>query len=537
MHSNPKHTKHTKKNHLDYVNPNAPKGGNVKMAAGKASFDTLNPYSLKGQAAENMGLTYDRLMRRVWNEPFSLHPLIAQYVEVPDDRSSITFHLNPDARFHDGSQITASDVLFSYKTLKEKGRPNARRIYKIIKEVDIKDRHTITFSFDDGYDRETVMIIAIMPILSKAWWENRDFDAALTDIPLTNGPYKIKSFEVGRTITYERVPNYWAKDLFSNIGHYNFDTITYDYFRDDTIALEAVNKGELDIRREWDITKWQSGYGQNNPDLIKGVFEHNRPERANGFIFNLRKPIFRDHNIRKALSLAFHDEWVGANIFHDQLNRINSIYPNSALAYNNEKQREVSYRQDLKQADTLLKQSGWNITKGKRVNIETGETFSFDLIISTPIEEKIALAFKRNLERLGIDMNIRALDSSSFQQRKMSYDYDMIATFWQNSLSPGTEQSLYWSCKAAKEPAGFNYSGICLPELDQQTKQISNALTYDSLLKNAREIDRIIMSMNIMVPFYYKNTDYIAHSNKIKHPKETPIYGAVIESWWIEPEE
>lgn len=537
MHSSPKYGQGTPKNHLDYVNPDAPKGGHIKMAASRSSFDTLNPYSLKGQAAENMGLINDRLMRRVWDEPFSLYPLIAQSIEMPEDRSSITFHIHPQARFHDGSPITSADVLFSYKTLKEKGRPNAQRIYKLVDRVERINERTITFTFGEGFDRETAMIIAIMPVLSENWWKDRDFEAALTDIPLGNGPYKIKSFEMGRTVTYERVKDYWAKDLFANVGHYNFDTITYDYFRDDTIALEAFKKGDLDLRREWDITKWQSGYDGLRPHIIKGTFSHNRPERAHGFIFNLRRSIFTNDAIRQALSLAFNEEWVGKNIYHGQFKRIHSVFPNSVLAHTTQEKSPTSYRTALKHADTLLKDNGWVIKDGKRVNQSNGDDFSFELIVSTPIEEKIALAYKNNLARLGIELTIRVLDSATFQQRKLNYDYDMIATFWQNSLSPGTEQMLYWSCKAANEPARFNYSGICKPELDQNALGIANALTYDSLIEHAHKIDNIVMSSHVMIPFFYKDVDYIAYDNQLKQPKESPIYGTVIESWWIEQQE
>ncbi|MCK5385322.1 MAG: ABC transporter substrate-binding protein, partial [Alphaproteobacteria bacterium] len=289
--------------HLSYVNPDAPKGGSLKIAA-IGTFDTLNPYSLKGQPPENMNLIYDRLMRRVWDEPFTMVPLIAQSVNIPDDRSSITFHLNPEARFHDDSAITSQDVLFSFETLKEHGRPNMRRIYRLVEKAEIIDNHTIRFALGDTYDRETVMIIALMPVISKNWWETRDFDSTLLEPPLANGPYRIKEMEQGRTITYEHIKDYWAKDLFANKGQYNFDTITYNYFRDDTIALEAFKKGDLDLRREWDVSKWQSAYDDISPDMIRLSAPHQRPERTHGFIFNLRRKPFDDLNVRKALTLA-----------------------------------------------------------------------------------------------------------------------------------------------------------------------------------------------------------------------------------------
>ncbi len=519
---------------LDYVNPNASKGGYLKIAE-IGTFDSLNPYSIKGKAAKNMGLVYDRLMRRVWDEPFTMYPLIAKSVEIPEDRSSITFHLNPKARFHDGTPITSEDVLFSYETLKEYGRPNMRNIYKLVHDTKIIDERTIYFGFGEGYTSETVMILAMMPILSEKWWKTRDFNSTITESPLLNGPYKIREAEIGRKITYERVEDYWAKDLFVNIGQYNFNTITYDYYRDDTIALEAFKKGDLNLRREWDVSKWNSAYDGINNTQKRSVIAHQRPERAHGFIFNLRKSPFDDINVRKALSLAFDYDWVGNNLFHNEFKRINSYFPNSVLSSSTPKKEEqISIRLKLKIANDLLIKSGWIIKNGKRVHKDTNKALSFELMLSSSQEEKIALTYQRSLERLGIDLKTRMTDSATFQKRKNSYDYDMIAFYWQNSLSPGTEQALYWSCKAADTPSQFNYSGICNPELDSAATKIADAKTYADLTNHAHTIDRILLSEHISIPLFYKGVDYIAHSKNIKQPEITPIYGAVTESWWME---
>ncbi len=520
--------------YLSYVNPNAPKGGALKIAA-IGTFDSLNPYSIKGIAAKNMNLVYDRLMRRVWDEPFTLYPLIAEYVEVAQDRSSITFHINPKAQFHDGSSITTKDVLFSYETLKEHGRPNMRNIYKLVSNVEVLSAHKIKFTLGEDRTRETVMIIAMMPILSKAWWSEHSFDSTITQTPVLNGAYRIKESEIGRKITYERAPDYWAKDLFVNRGQYNFDSITYEYFRDDTIALEAFKKGDLNFRREWDINKWRTAYNGMIKDNEQLDSPHQRPERAHGFIFNLRRDPFNDINVRKALSLAFDYEWIGKNIFHGEFKRIDSFFPNSSLKYPVLHEKiDLSFRDKLKIASSLLQDSGWIIEGGSRINKDTKEPLSFELMISTKQEEKIALAYQKTLQRLGVDMKIRMNDSATFQKRKSSYDYDMIAFYWQNSLSPGTEQALYWSCAAASTPASFNFSGICNDKLDEAVKNIADAQTYGDLTNYAHEIDRILLSEHISIPLFYKNVDYIAHHKAIKHSDITPIYGAVIESWWME---
>lgn len=546
--------------HLKYANPDAPKGGELKISE-IGTYDTLNPYSIKGIAPPNMNLVYDRLMRRVWDEPFTLYPLIAEKYEIAEDRSWITFHLNPEARFHDDSPITSDDVLYSFETLKEHGRPNMRRIYKLIETIEIKSPREIHFKFGEGYDRETALIVAMMPVLSKQWWSSRKFNSTITEIPLLNGPYKIKSSETGQKITYERVKNYWAKDLLANKGHYNFNQITYEYFRDDTVALESFLKGNLNLRREWNVNKWQNGYTTLHPGYTRQEIKHNRPERAHGFIFNTRRPMFENREVRKALSLAFDDTWIAKNVFHNNFKRIESFFPNSHLdgsknlkpatanvmsewkehitpdAFQTTMTRlQSNHRQNLREASKTLEKAGWGIESGKRVNKSTKAPLAFEIILSTPQEEKIALSFQKNLKRLGIHAAIRKLDSASFQERKKNYDYDMIMTFWQNSLSPGTEQMLYWSCNAAKQKAQFNYSGICNPALDHFAQNIANAKNYAELTTNAHIIDRILLSEYVMIPLFYKGTDYIAYDVSITRPEKTPIYGAVTETWWKAPQ-
>lgn len=546
--------------HLDYVNPDAPKGGTLKMSA-IGSYDNLNPFTIKGVAAEGLELGYDRLMRRIWDEPFTMYPLIAQRADIAPDRSSVTFHINPKARFHDASPITAHDVMFSFEALRDHGRPNMRRIYKLVDKAEVKNDHEIYFHFGEGYDRETIMIFAMMPVLSKTWWSERKFDETLTDIPLLSGAYKIAANDTGRKITYERVPDYWAADLFVNKGHYNFNTIIYDYFRDDTIALQAFKKGDLSLRREMDIAKWESAYdGLESSGIVKFAAPHQRPERATGFIFNLRRPPFDDINVRKALSLAFDYDWIGKNLFYGQMKPISSVFPNSVLAAPPQiSQQELALiepwkdhlppdsfapregvtspaaanlRSQLKQADELLRASGWIIENGKRVNGKTKTTLSFEVLINTVQDERIATNYKSTLSKLGVDMHIRRLDSSTFTDRKMNYNYDMISLFWQNSLSPGTEQMVYWSCTAAQNTGSLNYSGICNPALDHFAAQIAQTKDYDALQTHAHILDRILISQHIFVPFFYKGVDYIAHAATIEHPQTTPIYGVVTESWW-----
>ncbi len=537
MHGNPKYDANAA--HLDYVNPKAPKAGHITMST-IGTFDTLNPYSIKGTAVQGLNLVYDRLMERVWDEPFTMYPLIAERIDIPEDRSSITVHINPKARFHDGSQITADDVIFSFKTLRESGRPNMRRIYKLVKTVEKRENLSVHFTFGDGYDQETVMIIALMPILSKTYWHNRIFDKTTLEIPLLNGPYEIEKFEPGRQITYKRKKDYWAKDTLTRIGHFNFQHITYDYYRDDTIALEAFKSGDIDIRREFDAGKWISAYdfpALSKGKVIKENIFHGRPERVRAMIFNTRRIPFDDIRVRKALNLIFDFEWINKNIFHGQYKQINSYFPNSELASQtqisvSQIKETASPRAKMHMANELLKESGWIVENGNRV--KNGKIFKFEILINTLEDEKIALHFKHSLKKLGIKTLIRTQDSASFLDRLNEYDYDMTLHYWQNSLSPGTEQMLYWTCEAANQPAQWNYAGICDKEIDALSSKIAQAKTRKELIDTTQQLDSKLLNGHYIIPLYYSGADYISYWKPIHRPNKTPLYGIVLETWWTD---
>ncbi len=563
MHGKPKYGPEAK--HLDYANPDAPKGGAVRIA-GIGTFDTLNPFSIKGNAPkEGLNLAYDKLMVRVWDEPFTLYPLIAESADVPEDRSSITFHLNPKARFQDSSPITADDVLFSFETLKKDGRPNMRRVYALVKTAEKIDDHTVKLTLGDGYNRETVMILAMMPVLSKKWWQGRTFDAPLLEPPLLNGPYKIASVDPGRQIVYQRDPNYWAKDLFTSIGHYNPDKVVYDFYRNDMVAFEAFKSHNLDLRREYDGGKWSTGYdfpAVKDGRVTKNAIPHNRPEKTRGFIFNTRRAPFDDIHVRKALTLLLDFEWINQNLFHGQYKRIASYYPNSELAAQgmpDAKQLEVlnpwkgkipdeafgaawvppssaspaARRKNMLEADALLKAARWIVKDGKRV--KDSKPFAFEIILDGPEDEKIAINFKNTLAHMGIAANIRTMDNANYIGRMNEYDFDMTANYWSNSLSPGTEQLLYWGCQAAKEPARWNYPGICSPAIDALSQQIANAKDRETLVATTRALDRVLMAGAYMIPLYYAGADNVASWGPLKKHDKTALYGMVMETWWVDP--
>ncbi|MCD8562666.1 MAG: extracellular solute-binding protein [Alphaproteobacteria bacterium] len=480
---------------------------------------------------------------------------------MPDDRSSITFRLNPAAKFQDGSPITADDVIFSFETLKEQGRPNMRRVYKLVSDAKILPDGRVKFTLGEEHDRETVMILAIMPVLSKKYWSGKTFDSASLEPPTTSGPYRIAEVDPGRRITYKRDPDYWAKDLLTAKGLYNFDQIIFDYYRDDTVAFEAFKAGETDFRREIDAGKWAEGYdfpALAKGDVVKEEIPHGRPERVNAFIFNTRRAPFDDIRVREALNLAFDFEWANANLFHGAFKRIASYYPNSELAaqgtpspeelailepFKNELTPDVfgpayqppvtnesTRRENLKKADALLKEAGWIVKDGVRQ--KDGKPFAFEILLSAPEDEKLALHLIHALQRLGIKARARTLDAANFRSRLNEYDFDMTLYYWISSLSPGTEQVLYWGCQAAKEPARWNFPGICNPAVDAIAASIPKAQTREDLLAHIHALDRILTHGQYIIPLYYKGTDNVAYKKDIHHPEAIPLYGMVIETWW-----
>lgn len=564
MHGNPKYPADFK--NLDYVNPDAPKGGTLRQAA-TGTFDSLNPFILKGTPAKGLDYVYDKLMSRVWDEPFTMYPLIAEKVDVPADRSAITFFLNPKAKFQDGTPITADDVIFSFETLREKGRPNMRTVYKLVKTADRIDSLTVKFTLGPGFNRETVMILSMMPVLPKAYWSGKNFEASGLGIPVGSGPYKVSLVDAPHRVDYERDPNYWAADLPVNKGVYNFDKVIFDYYRDDVVAFEAFKSGQLNLRREWDATKWANGY--NTPAvksgaIVKEVIPHGRAERVNSLIFNTRHAPFDDVRVREALGLTLDFKWVNDNLFYGLYKQVNSFFPNSNLAATgvpDEAQLKIldpfraglspavfgavwqlpvsgspdAMRENLRKADELLKEAGWVVKNGVRVNARTGKPFTFELLLGTQQEAKIGLAFTRNLKRLGIDANVHIVDVSNFQLRLKTYDYDMMLFYWNPSLSPGTEQMLYWSCAAAKQESRMNYAGVCDPAIDDIANAIAGTKDRDDLLAHTRALDRLLLWGHFIIPLYYPGVDFVAHTKDIQRPKNTPLYGMVLETWWDAP--
>ena len=558
MHGSPKYAEDFR--NLSYVNPDAPKGGDLRLSKG-GTFDTLNTYIITGNKVEGLKYCNDQLMQRVWDEPFTLYGLVAENVDVAPDRSWIKFHLRKEARFHDGKPMTAEDVKFSYEHFRKDGPPIRRRVYGLITKVEISSPLDIKFTFGPGYDHESVMILGLMQVLPKHYWEKSDITKTTLKPPLCSGPYKIASVEPGRKVVYERVKDYWAKDLPVNVGQYNFDTITYTYFRDDDISIQAFKSGDYNLRNEFDVTKWQTRYDFTALDVGKVVKEeiaHQRPEWLKALIFNTRRPMFKDIRVRKALSYLFNADWLNKSLYFGKMQRIASAFPNSELAASGKPKGEElrileEYKADLpvdvfgeayqpndahgrdarREAIALLKEAGWVYKDAKLVDAK-GMQLSFEILLGDYADEKIALEFTRELKKAGIDARVRTVDNAQFVGRQDAYDFDVIGWRWINTLSPGNEQVNYWGAKSAESKGARNYAGITNKAVDALADSIGRSETRETLVARTRALDRALMQGYYMIPLFFLGKDLVAHSSDIHRPSVTPIYGMVLESWWYE---
>ena len=564
MHGLPMHGSDEK--HLPYVNPDAPKGGVLRLGV-YGSFDNLNRIAFKGSRAAGLGYINDTLMRRVWDEAFSLYGLIAEYAEMPEDRSSITFYINPKAKFHDGSPITREDVLFSLETFQNKGTPNQKKTYGKVIKTELVDQNGIKMIFVNNEDKELPLIIAgFLPIVPKKYYENIDVTKTFLDIPLGSGPYTIESLEPGRQIKYQRVKDYWAKDLLANKGQYNFDTLIYDYYKDSNVLLEAFKVGEYDYRREYNAKRWQSNYtfdAVDRGDVILQEMKNDRPTGMNALVMNSRKEIFNNPQVRLALSYAYDHEWINKALYNNAYTRTDSYFDNSPLAssglpsenelkllnpWKNQLPKEIfnqTYqppvsdgsgmpRDNLRIAKKILEGEGWFVQDGKLM--KDGKEFAFEFLIVSPSVEKIALAFQKTLEVLGITMSVRTVDSSQYQARMLNYDFDMIKASWNVSLSPGNEQQFYWGSEVGKKDGSKNYAGVNSPVVDSLIETLIGAKTREELTTAIHALDRVLLWGHYVIPLYHSNTDRIAYWNFLEFPDEIPLYGLVIESWWANSE-
>ncbi|TDQ85494.1 microcin C transport system substrate-binding protein [Dongia mobilis] len=554
--------------HLDYVNPDAPKGGTVRFAA-IGSFDSLNPFIVRGEAASMPGF-YELLTGSADDDIMSEYGLIAETMEVATDNSWIVFNLRAEARWHDGKPITAEDVVFSFNILKEKGRPQFRYYYGNVEKAEVLGPLKVRFTFNTSDNRELPVIMGQLPVLPRHYWEGRNFDEPSLEIPVGSGPYKVKSFEAGRSITLERDPGYWGKDLPINIGNDNYDIVRIDYYRDPNVSREAFKAGAYDFRVESSAKEWATGY--ESPALRDGRFkmeliETDNPQGMQGFSMNLRRPLFQDARVREAMILAFDFEWSNKTLFFDQYTRTRSFFQNSPMeakglpspaelallepwrgqipeeVFTTEYQPPVSdgsgtNRDNLSRAAQLLEAAGWKLEGARR--IKDGQAFEFEFLIDAGNSqfERIVQPYLRNLDRLGIKGSLRAVDSSQYEKRvSEDFDFDMISSLYPQSLSPGNEQRYYWSSEAADAPGSQNYIGIRNPAIDALIETLIMAPTREELITASRALDRVLQWSHFVVPNWHMRGVRIAYWDKFGRPEKLPqpTYGIGNSAWWIDP--
>jgi peptide/nickel transport system substrate-binding protein len=552
--------------HLPYANPDAPKGGQLRQAV-TGSFDSLNPFIVKGSAAAGIRThVFESLLGRNWAEPFSLYGLLAETIEISDDRQSFTFKLRPEAKFSDGTPVTAADVVFSVETLRDKGRPNFKTSYSKITAMDVLDERTIRFTQSAG-DRELPLIVGVMPILSKAFWQDKDFAATTLDAITGSGPYVISTVKPGESITYTRNPSYWGKDLPLQKGLWNFDTVRFDYYRDANAAFEAFKSGLADVRIETDPVRWNTGYdfpAAREGKITREKITQKSPAPAAGFVFNTRRKLFEDPRVREALVMAFDFEWANANLFANAYRRTYGYFGGSDLSSEgkpvDEAEKKVlgdrlatlrpdfadgSYklpvsdgsgrdRKLLRQAVGLLAEAGWTVSDKGLVNA-AGEPFTFTITLKDRDQERIALHYQRTLQAIGITANVRIVDSAQFTALQTSYDYDMIPVTWFNSLSPGNEQMLYFGSEGRNAQGTRNYPGIADPAVDAAIKAMLNATSREEFEAAVRAEDRLLISGFYMVPLYDAGGQWVAHWNHIGRPETQPLPGFETTTLWRVP--
>jgi len=548
--------------HFEYANPNALKGGSFKQAS-IGSFDSLNPFIVKGNAAAGITRIYDTLLQQSTDEPFSLYALIAEKVRVADDFSAVSFLINSKAKFHDGEAITANDVKFSFELLVNQGAPHFASYYSGVESVTVDSLLQVTFHFKEIGNRELPLIIGQIPILPAHFWKDKDFSKSGLIIPVGSGPYQLKSFDPGKQVLFQRVEDYWAKNIAVNKGRHNFDQIIIDYYRDDAVAFEAFKSGAFDYRLESSSKRWSTGYVGDQFDTgqvqLEKIADKN-PQGMQGFWFNLRRDKFKDPKVREAISLLFDFEWANKTLFYGAYTRIDSFYSGSELSTqvdisdaernillpyqkqlsaavfeplkNNKTLGNGNMRQQMRQAVALLAEAGYQLKNSKMQN-QNGEQLSFEFLLYSKDFERVIHPFRRNLQRIGIKSDIRLVDVSQFINRLNNFDFDMLSLRKGQSISPGNEQASFWGCEAANQIGTSNWSGICSPVIDALTKQLITATTRKQLVNTTKALDRVLLSEYMVIPQWYLPAYRIAYWDKFSRPQVAPYYDIGLDTWWI----
>ncbi len=562
---------------LPFTSDRAIKGGEITVtpqaSGGDVPFDSLNPFIIKGNAYWDIrNITFESLMARNPDEPFTLYGLLAETIEVPEDRSWVSFTLRPEAAFSDGTPVTVEDVVFSMETLRDKGLPNMGRFYSKIVRTDKLNARTVRFVFENTGDREAPLLMGLMPILSQTYYSEHDFEKSALEPPLGTGPYVVVDVDAGRSITFQRNERYWGRDLPINANRNNFDRIKLEFYRDKNSEFEAFKKGLLHYRMEGDPTRWASGYdfaAARNALILRDEFEHGRPSGMLGLVFNTRRPIFNNPDVRRALTLPFDFEWVNSNFYHDSFERTQSFFDNSELAAAGPAsfaEQELlatvgaeldpqfiaqgwsapingsrdAARNNARAALDLMKSAGWVIRDKRMVHQETGEPFVFEILLNNRTFERLALNYAASLKRIGIDVEVRVVDGAQYQHRLQTYDFDMVPFRWGGSLSPGNEQAYRWGSREADVEGTYNLAGVKSVAVDALVEAIASAATREELVTAVRALDRVLLSGSYAVPLYYQKVDRMAWWGELQHPEQVPLlgwaYGGAgfrLNAWWM----
>ena len=554
---------------LPYANADAKRGGELRLAV-PGTFDSLNPLIIKGTPATGIrDYIYESLLARNYDEPFSLYGLIARSVDTPEDRSWVEFTLRENARFSDGKPVTVDDVVFSLETLRDKGRPNHRSYYAKVVRVETPRPRVVRFVFESGSDREMPLIMGLMPILPRHAFRDRPFDETTLEAPIGSGPYVLQSVDPGVSLVFERDLDYWGQDLAINRGVFNFNTVRFDYYRDESGRFEAFKKGLYDFHQDWDPARWATSYdfpAVANGDVLREEVVRQTPAGMRGLAFNTRRAQFADRRVRHALTLMFDFDWLNQNLYHGLYDRTEGYYDGSDLSsigrpasdaertllapFLDEINSEVlegTYtlatarssgrdRARMREAVDLFRQAGYELRDGRMVNATTGELFTFEIMVVERRQERYALTYAKSLERIGIRAAVRQVDSVQYETRRQTYDFDMVEHFWYASLSPGNEQEFYWSSDAAGREGTRNYMGAKSPGIDAMIAALLEAREREAFVTAARALDRLLISGNYVIPLFHSPRQWIAYRSRLAHPERHSIDGYKIDTWWSEAE-
>ena len=549
--------------YFDYVNPTAPKGGTLRLAV-DGTYDSFNSFIPKGNAASTGSV--ETLLVNSADEPFTAYGLVAETMEWPADRSWVIFNLRPEARWHDGTPITADDVVWSFETLVEKGMPFYRYYYSAIDSAEALNTHRVRFNFKESGNQELPLITGQLPVLPKHYWASRDFSATTLDPPLGSGPYRIQKFEAGRYIVQERVTDYWGANLPVRRGMNNFDIIRTEYFRDATPIRLALKAGDIDFRLENQSKAWADDYNVAVVDkglLNKEMVPHRQPTGMQAFVMNTRRTLFQDPRVRQALGYAFDFEWSNRTLFNGQYTRTTSYFSNSELAssglpegselallehyrgripdtvFNQAFKIPVTDgsgrpRENLRKATALLKSAGWSVRDLKLINEATGVPFRFEVLLSSKAFERIVLPYTQNLKLLGIEAKIRLVDRTQYMERYRQKDFDMLVAVWGQSETPGNEQREYWGSDAADSVGSRNLAGIKDPVVDELIELLVKSDSREQLNVRTRALDRVLLWGHYVVPHWHIRADRVLYWDKFSRPA-TPVRSGVMRSrWWYD---